>query len=103
MAEKYLQQVDILWKRLYDLLNGPGRAVALPKVLYPNLTSASIVPDGFNDELLHKVAALKRAAPAYRSEHVAEIRGILNVSQTIGLIGPAEEEQLQKLLDELET
>lgn len=95
--------IDQLWRRLHDLLYGPGRQLRGPLPTYMmNLTSASVLPDRFDQEMLNAVAALKNVSDAELPEAISEIRGKLHVAATTTLIGLKDEEQLQAMLDAIE-
>lgn len=102
MAQNTDQQVDALWKQLYNLLRGPGRLVRLPSVMNPTFQMATALPDNFDDELLNEVASLKQASEAEWSDRISQIRGKINICVTTGAIGHADDERLQLMLDALE-
>lgn len=94
--------IDALWRRVYDLLRGPGRLIRLPSIINITLASSASLPEKFDDDLLNKIAQLKQAPQASRVALVAEIRGNIHVLATTGAVGHEDAEKLQVMLDQIE-
>lgn len=84
------ETIKQLWQRVYSITQAQTKAQT-----YGGHLS---LPPKFDQELLNDIAGLQEGVS---KEKVADIRGKISIAGTTGLIGQADVEELEHLLDQL--
>lgn len=87
--------IDRLWTRIYSMVQSQSG----PKTW----GSFQALPPKFDQELLNNVSKLKSVTDTEKTELIDAVRGQILVAGSVDLVGHADLEELQQLLEQIET